>query len=864
MGVGELEQRIPVLQRRIAAHQHRALGPEHIRSGVVELRDHHRLAEEPRRHHRGGHIGLFGDRGNVRVGRRQLPVLVREEGMLPVAVIVHVVVSVAHHREQRFGTHVLVGDRAADAEFAHEPLHLLEAGIVDVHQELRELHVIGGSGGEFRLVLFQPFGEPLLVEVGDENFALPGVVDVAFVDQAERNQRRIVFQRHAGIGVDVGEPVARKGFPVLHRGVEQERQRLEGGARQPFVRELRDFPLAEGARHVQIGGHIDAALFAAGDQVVELVELGRVEVGRGGAGALGKPAVVVVQPHRVETGGGHAVCEPLRPLLVEVLGRGAEVGAVETDRHAGAVPELHSAVADHHRAVFAGGSIEAAGEIHRGAGPDVLAIGDLLPVAAGQDVGRCGVQARNLPGTDRYGGDAPHGTAGRGEFQLADRLVFDRVDGAVKPDVGAGVFAGPDQFAVAARGRGPPVADVDVAGDRDFGHAAVIVGDFDRADLLQVRRPRQRVEQIEKIAALTLLFRNGAAREVAARGAGEHDAGFAVVSGRVDDVEFHALPALFADREHPEVILRALIGPAALFVARLVVGESHVRGGAQVERGGGVGLFGKVQFQGGFRDGAACGREADAHHIAVDPVGAVVLQLQLEVAPERDGPLHGRNHQRGDPAAENGGGSAFGMFLGQHDRLAVRQQFPAAETFDRQIGGQADEFQLGRGGKLRLGGILPVAGRRPADRSVQGALGQPAAFEQRLHPAVGGVAGDLQHGKTVVALRIAAPVVVEKPQRERNPFDDRLAEPGQAQAVVGGEAECEAAEQQCNNAFEYGTHIGSPWLFSCEKNGLFIVGFMQLAIVRHRNVSVRPADRQGVGTVPDIGEGSPGDCGLGP
>ena len=204
------------------------------------------------------------------------------------------------------------------------------------------------------------------------------------------------------------------------------------------------------------------------------------------------------------------------------------------------------------------------------------------------------------------------------------------------------------------------------------------------------------------------------------------------------------------------------------------------------------------------------------------------------------------------------------MFLGQHDRLAVRQQFPAAETFDRQIGGQADEFQLGRGGKLRLGGILPVAGRRPADRSVQGALGQHAAFEQRLHPAVGGVAGNFQHGKTVVALRIAAPVVVEKPQRERNPFDDRLAEPGQAQAVVGGEAECEAAEQQCNNAFEHGTHIGSPWLFSCEKNGLFIVGFMQLAIVRHRNVSVRPADRQGVGTVPDIGEGSPVDRGFGP
>ena len=415
--------------------------------------------------------------------------------------IVHVIVLVAHDRKQRLRTHVLVGNRALDPELPDELLHLLEAVVVAFDQKLGEHHILGGPGGKLCGILLPPLPELLLKEIRDKRLAFPGGIEVSLIDQRKRDQRRFILERDPGVGIDVREPVARKRHPVLQCGIEQIRQRLERGTRQPFVWKLRNLPLRKRTRHIKIGGHVNAPFLKAGDQIVELIELLRIESGGTLFRAHRQTAVVMVQPDRIETKSGHPVSELLRPLLRKILRTGAEIGPIETNRLIGSIPERQLSVADHHRTVFPGRRIEAAGEIQRGPWQHILAVPDRLPVPSRNNVHRRTREARNPLISDRGSDDAPDGTAGRSEGDLPDRLVFNRERRAVKSDKRTGVGSRPGKFTVPAGHRSPPVPDIDVSRDRDLGGGSVLIDNPDPANLPETRRPGQSVKQKQIVAA---------------------------------------------------------------------------------------------------------------------------------------------------------------------------------------------------------------------------------------------------------------------------------------------------------------------------------------------------------------------------
>ncbi|MPN22043.1 hypothetical protein SDC9_169426 [bioreactor metagenome] len=105
---------------------------------------------------------------------------------------------------------------------------------------------------------------------------------------------------------------------------------------------------------------------------------------------------------------------------------------------------------------------------------------------------------------DRCGDDHPHGISGGVEIDPGDRFVFDRPDAAIKPDIRAAVFSRPDHFAVAARGRGPPVADVQTGAHPEFRPRSVAVSQGDAPQFGNPGTPRQRMEQIEPASPRTV------------------------------------------------------------------------------------------------------------------------------------------------------------------------------------------------------------------------------------------------------------------------------------------------------------------------------------------------------------------------
>ena len=361
----------------------------------------------------------------------------------------------------------------------------------------------------------------------------------------------------------------------------------------------------------------------------------------------------MVQPDRIETKSGHPVSELLRPLLRKILRTGAEIGPIETNRLIGSIPERQLPIADHHRTVFPGRRIEAAGEIQRGPWQHILAVPDRLPVPSRNNVHRRTREARNPLISDRGSDDAPDGTAGRSEGDLPDRLVFNRERRAVKSDKRTGVGSRPGKFTVPAGHRSPPVPDIDVSRDRDLGGGSVLIDNPDPANLPETRRPGQSVKQKQIVAADRRFHPDGGLTgEIAARRPRQHQTGFAVVGGGGGDVEIDPDPALSADRNHAQVILRSLVGPAPLLVAGGLIGKSHVDGGTQIDRGGTVRLLRKSQLLRSLCDFSGTGGETDSHHVARQLVGPLILNGQPEFPANRQGPVKRRNHQLGNLPVE--------------------------------------------------------------------------------------------------------------------------------------------------------------------------------------------------------------------
>ena len=142
-------------------------------------------------------------------------------------------------------------------------------------------------------------------------------------------------------------------------------------------------------RHVEIGRHVEARFVAAGEQVVEFVDVvgkGRGLCPRTPGGATGirlRPhAVVVVDADGVVAAAHESLHEAVGHVVIRVVGGEAEVDAIEALLHAWQAFELEVSANGLEPAVPSGGGVlEAhAGEVERAAGNHVLLVVEAHPV----------------------------------------------------------------------------------------------------------------------------------------------------------------------------------------------------------------------------------------------------------------------------------------------------------------------------------------------------------------------------------------------------------------------------------------------------------------------------------------------------
>ena len=186
------------------------------------------------------------------------------------------------------------------------------------------------------------------------------------------------------MGIDPGEKRLRPALPVGVDVVVDVEERLVFGGGGDGARTAEfgggDVP----ARHVDVGGVVDAPLLQTGEQIVEPVDPFRIDARGIVAAAVVDLVVVVVDADDVEAEGRQPVGQLLRLLPVGQLGVADEVRAVETDRNSRAVAEDEFPFRrDDERTVFSRRGVEKSGEIQRAVLFDVPVISEGLPLLSG-------------------------------------------------------------------------------------------------------------------------------------------------------------------------------------------------------------------------------------------------------------------------------------------------------------------------------------------------------------------------------------------------------------------------------------------------------------------------------------------------
>ena len=204
------------------------------------------------------------------------------------------------------------------------------------------------------------------------------------------------------MGIDPGEKRLRPALPV---GVDvvvdvEESLVFGGGGDGSNAAEFGggDVP----ARHVDVGGVVDAPLLQAGEQIVEPVDPFRIDPRWTVAAAVVDLVVVVVDADDVEAERRQTVGQFLRLLPVGQLGVADEVRSVETDRNSRTVAEDELPFRrDDERTVLARRGVEESGEIQRAVLFDISVIGEGLPILSGGGDEGGGASRCRAPGRKR-------------------------------------------------------------------------------------------------------------------------------------------------------------------------------------------------------------------------------------------------------------------------------------------------------------------------------------------------------------------------------------------------------------------------------------------------------------------------------
>ena len=580
------EDAAPVLHRGQRAHHGAALRALVVRHAEVEFRQHERLAEDPRRPGLQRHRETGGDHAAVVVLERHPEHVSREGRVVEVGVIVHIIVPAAGQGGRVHRRAGEIRERRFDADSAQSALHLVEDGALLVEQKaqplLRRRPLLRRQA-----VLFapRPVGAGhvgLLNRIPVRVFVFVMVQQQRIlVDDADRNQRRVVVHAHAGVGIDRQKEVAGELHEVLPE------LRIEHHLGLDFEHALEWTGEAAGPHGVEIERQVNAALLQFGEQKVHPVEHGRVDL-RPGRIRLDQETVEMVETDRVVAAGGDPVCQFDAVGVFEHVALLADADPQEADGASGTPLELEVLAVDDGPAVFAGRSVEQPREVKRAAPDRVLVEGE-LPVVSGIQCKRPllivldGRERNSLVRDQRRAGHQPDRIVRTGQFHGPDRFALKPEPAQVHADDRARVLPLKHDCGVDGSGRFPPVADVAAVDDFEIGSGAVGVGDFDRAGRLAVA-PGGGVEQIEPRIFSAVSRNHGFFEELRPGRVAEREHGFPAVLRRIEHPDRHIAEGLQSERHDGEIVVRPLVGPAALPVVFDRIGEAHVGCGGEIQR----------------------------------------------------------------------------------------------------------------------------------------------------------------------------------------------------------------------------------------------------------------------------------------
>ena len=318
-------ERVPVLERPVGADHRARLAAEDVRPAVAEL---------------GREDGHPPDAAREllspdapRPTARQLR---REDAAVPVPLPVGVGVREVHvevgdveegtaHDEVRLGFVVERGEKALHLQILAQEAQLLA---VDFHLPLRVGHVL-------------------------------------LVHEVQADERGVVHEGEARVGIDVRKEAAREELPVRERGGRLEERLLHRAQRARVGRKPR-VRREERTARIAVRREVDAVRLHAVDEPVPAVERGGVERGGVGGALREELRVVLVRAHEVVAEARHLGRHARADVLVEERGVPGEVPAVEAGTHAGLPREGGAPVgAAREEAVLARRGVLQEGEVER-------------------------------------------------------------------------------------------------------------------------------------------------------------------------------------------------------------------------------------------------------------------------------------------------------------------------------------------------------------------------------------------------------------------------------------------------------------------------------------------------------------------
>ena len=296
---------------------------------------------------------------------------------------------------------VQTGDHRFEAEFIFDEIDLpVQHAPLQFEQKFPE------QGLVVALPPFLPLREFAAVEGRDFRIRAPIGAERVFIDQAQRDQRGVFPPGEAGVGIPVRHPGPYEILPAFHRMFVDGQLRFQPPTAGDGAFEV---PV-----DIEVGGHVEAVLFALGKKVVEFIQRFRIQFHGIRNGGIDQPPVVMVKADGVVAHADQILHQLVGDCLVEKVGGEAEVGAVETDLLLRRIFKNEFAlIVGTNETVLAGRCIlrHHGGEIQRTARQDPAPERQLFPIGPLFDGKRTFFPLREneRPVAERHSGNYPRG-----------------------------------------------------------------------------------------------------------------------------------------------------------------------------------------------------------------------------------------------------------------------------------------------------------------------------------------------------------------------------------------------------------------------------------------------------------------------